>query len=343
MRCQQRWVLIFCLAALAQAEPAKSRVVVAEKHASELDLKCESYEDGVDWSEVRRQLFEFLLKPSQEHPFLPSLLALGRTQTDCYIGLCCLGYLAMIFMNPEKRLRALVHTLFGSVPLWDQIPLSYWDTIHSRWPIFGLLELVGAQVRHQPEALGAEAASDGCCDRNDSEMESMFREILEKQLSTGSTLPSYTAVRCSKCVEMCQRATLLMKEGPTVRSVGIWVMTFCLFDDISRRHNESRQRLFGKSTAVNVGQIIIGYSFHVTTHIYSCTSISLFSKSHTCAHANSIKCTWLRCITYTCGRTGNQSHSCEFAFDSQVFDREFVPVLLWQSNGLLCISRGLAS
>ena len=40
----------------------------------------------------------------------------------------CLGYLAMIFMNHEKRSTALVNTLFGSVPLWDQIPLSYWET-----------------------------------------------------------------------------------------------------------------------------------------------------------------------------------------------------------------------
>jgi hypothetical protein len=42
----------------------------------------------------------------------------------------------MIFMNHEKRSTALVNTLFGSVPLWDQIPLSYWETWwkdHEKW------------------------------------------------------------------------------------------------------------------------------------------------------------------------------------------------------------------
>ena len=77
-----------------------------EKHASELDLNCESYEDGIDWSQVRQQLFTFLRKPSDDHDFLASLLATGRKRSDCYIGLCCLGYLAIIFMPPEKRLKA---------------------------------------------------------------------------------------------------------------------------------------------------------------------------------------------------------------------------------------------
>ncbi|CAK8987748.1 Probable galacturonosyltransferase-like 10 (Galactinol synthase 8) (AtGolS8) (GolS-8) [Durusdinium trenchii] len=189
-----------CWAVVAGSTP--SPAVVAEKHASELDLNCDSYEDGVDWSEVRKRLFEFLVNPSEPHPWLGSLLALGRTQTDCYIGLCCLGYLAMIFMSPEKRLKALMHTLFGSVPLWDQIPLSYWDTIHSRWPIFGLLEIVGAQVRDTSEAWELfwnqsvpAVPSDGARWDADGGVDGRFQEILEKQLATGAPLPSYTAIR----------------------------------------------------------------------------------------------------------------------------------------------------
>ena len=38
--------------------------------------------------EVRKKLFTFLAKPDEDHDFLTSLLALGRTPTDCYIGLC---------------------------------------------------------------------------------------------------------------------------------------------------------------------------------------------------------------------------------------------------------------
>lgn len=126
----------------------------------------------------------------QEHSFLPSLLAQGRTQTDCYIGLCCLGYLALIFMSPEKRQRALKQTLFGSVPLWDQIPLSYWDTIHSRWPIFGLLEILGAQVRSSEVS-----QSDACCDWASSEHEPAFKQTVSKHLSSHTSLPSHTSTR----------------------------------------------------------------------------------------------------------------------------------------------------
>ena len=38
--------------------------------------------------EVRKKLFTFLAKPAEDHDFLTSLLVLGRTPTDCYIGLC---------------------------------------------------------------------------------------------------------------------------------------------------------------------------------------------------------------------------------------------------------------
>jgi hypothetical protein len=38
--------------------------------------------------QVRRLLFVFLARPSEDHEFLNPLLALGRTPTDCYIGLC---------------------------------------------------------------------------------------------------------------------------------------------------------------------------------------------------------------------------------------------------------------
>ena len=41
------------------------RVVIPEKHASELDLQCESYDDGVDWRQVRQQLFAFLRTPAE--------------------------------------------------------------------------------------------------------------------------------------------------------------------------------------------------------------------------------------------------------------------------------------
>eukprot|EP00435_Cladocopium_sp_Y103_P064083 s598_g25.t1 len=182
--------------------------------ASELDLKCESYEDGVDWAEVRRLLFVFLARPSEDHEFLNPLLALGRTPTDCYIGLCCLGYLAMIFMNHEKRTTALVNTLFGSVPLWDQIPLSYWetwwkvselvfDTIHSRWPIFGLLEIVGTLVRKDPQLSRADSA-DGCCDYFDQDMDQVFQDVLSEHLASGAVVRAsastrYLAESLSRC------------------------------------------------------------------------------------------------------------------------------------------------
>lgn len=189
------WAAAMCFATRTVLSNAAEnpRLVVAEKHASELDLKCESYEDGVDWAEVRRLLFVFLARPSEDHEFLNPLLALGRTPTDCYIGLCCLGYLAMIFMNHEKRSTALVNTLFGSVPLWDQIPLSYWDTIHSRWPIFGLLEIVGTLVRKDPEL--SSRGDDGCCDFFDQDMEQVFQDVLTEHLASGAVVRASASTR----------------------------------------------------------------------------------------------------------------------------------------------------
>ncbi|CAE7555040.1 GLT8D1 [Symbiodinium natans] len=182
-------LLVTCLLILVDEVPSK---VVVEKHASELDLNCESYEDGVDWPLVREQLLTFLRRPADDHPFLSSLLAVGRKRSDCYIGLCCLGYLAIVFMPPEKRLKAMSSTLFGSVPLWDQIPLSYWDTINSKWPIFGLLEVLQMQLRSQ-EPVRSEAV-DGCCDRME-ELDRRFHQVLDSHLSTGQYVPTHSSLR----------------------------------------------------------------------------------------------------------------------------------------------------
>ncbi|CAE7027575.1 GATL9, partial [Symbiodinium sp. CCMP2592] len=165
---------------------------VVEKHASELDLNCESYEDGIDWPQVRENLFVFLRRPSGDHPFLDSLFAIGRKKSDCYIGLCCLGYLAIVFMSPEKRLKAMSSTLFGSVPLWDQIPLSYWDTINSKWPIFGLLEVLQSQLRDPSSP--APAHADGCCDRME-ELDQRFHKVLDRQLAAGQFIPAQSSLR----------------------------------------------------------------------------------------------------------------------------------------------------
>ncbi|OLP89964.1 Glycosyltransferase 8 domain-containing protein 1 [Symbiodinium microadriaticum] len=165
---------------------------VVEKHASELDLNCESYEDGIDWPQVRENLFVFLRRPSGDHPFLDSLFAIGRRKSDCYIGLCCLGYLAIVFMSPEKRLKAMSTTLFGSVPLWDQIPLSYWDTINSKWPIFGLLEVLQSQMRDPSSP--APAHADGCCDRME-ELDQRFHKVLDRQLAAGQFIPAQSSLR----------------------------------------------------------------------------------------------------------------------------------------------------
>eukprot|EP00439_Symbiodinium_sp_Y106_P002512 s880_g1.t1 len=179
-------VLLTCCLVLAAAHQ------VVEKHASELDLNCESYEDGIDWQQVRENLFVFLRRPSGDHPFLDSLFAIGRRRSDCYIGLCCLGYLAIVFMSPEKRLKAMSSTLFGSVPLWDQIPLSYWDTINSKWPIFGLLEVLQSQLRDPSSP--APAHADGCCDRME-ELDQRFHKVLDRQLAAGQFIPAQSSLR----------------------------------------------------------------------------------------------------------------------------------------------------
>eukprot|EP00416_Gambierdiscus_australes_P013610 CAMPEP_0171131364 /NCGR_PEP_ID=MMETSP0766_2-20121228/122581_1 /TAXON_ID=439317 /ORGANISM="Gambierdiscus australes, Strain CAWD 149" /LENGTH=283 /DNA_ID=CAMNT_0011594657 /DNA_START=215 /DNA_END=1066 /DNA_ORIENTATION=+ len=155
-----------------------------------MDLGCDSYRhDGVDWVAVKEQVKTFLTSPSKDHPFLAKLLGLGRTQSDCYIGLCTLGYMSFLFMEPEKRLTALVNTLFGSVPLREQIPLSYWDTVNSGWPIFGVLELVAVEVRRDGLS-GRVIGADGCCDHLSTELDLRFRHLLEEQLNVGTAVPA---------------------------------------------------------------------------------------------------------------------------------------------------------
>jgi len=170
--------------------------VIGDKHASELDLGCDSYSDGVDWVIIREQVKAFLREPMREHHFLKDLLVLAkrRPKTDCYIGLCSLGYLSLAFMTPDRRRAALEHTLFGSVPLHEQIPLSFWDTIASRWPIFGLLEMVGAEVRG--DGLPGPAVEESCCDRLGTDaQDASFLELLWSHLAVGTLVPASASLR----------------------------------------------------------------------------------------------------------------------------------------------------
>jgi len=180
-----KWLLV--VTALAQALLLIAAKLVIEKHASELDLGCSSYEEGIDWVLVQKQVKAFVKEPHSQHSFLEDLLALGRSrpQTDCYIGLCSIGYLSLLFMEPERRSRAMAASLFGSVPLHEQIPLSYWDTMASGWPIFGLLEILAAEIRvDQPQQ------KPPCCEGHGTKLEDSFRAELEDYLKKDKVVPA---------------------------------------------------------------------------------------------------------------------------------------------------------
>lgn len=199
------WVFVAFLAIAEGLDAASSTPTPkAEKHASELDLGCSSYVDTVDWVIIKKQVKTFLTRPSDQHEFLADNLRIARQQrhSDCYLGLCSLGYLALLFMDPERRAKALKTTLFGSVPLGDQIPLSYWDTIASGWPIFGLLELAGAEVRRDGSApLGSLGR---CCEDLSDQGDATFLSVLQDALSRGvlvrfSVALDYLAASPSRC------------------------------------------------------------------------------------------------------------------------------------------------
>jgi len=182
------WLIaVTALALLRPLLAAKQPKLVIEKHASELDLGCSSYDEGIDWVLVQRRLKTFVKEPHAEHSFLEELLSLGRgrPQTDCYIGLCSIGYLSLLFMEPERRSRAMGASLFGSVPLHEQIPLSYWDTMASGWPIFGLLELLAAEIRAD-QPLGKSP----CCEGLGTQFEHAFRMELEDHLKKETVVPA---------------------------------------------------------------------------------------------------------------------------------------------------------
>lgn len=167
-----------------------------DKHASELDLGCASYKEAIDWVSIKVGVKAFVADPEGRHAFMEDLLKLERGQriSDCYIGLCCLGYIALLHMPPEKRALAMRDTLFGSVPMHEQIPLSYWDTIASGWPVFGLLDLVANEVRQDEITRAPPEAADGCCDGITRKEDRNFFVSLHTHLASGTAVPASTSL-----------------------------------------------------------------------------------------------------------------------------------------------------
>eukprot|EP00392_Amoebophrya_sp_AT5.2_P011556 g11635.t1 len=124
----------------------------AEKHAIELDLECASYRD-FDWLHVKRSLWRFfdeLETQSRNLTLIQEILLLAKSkpQTDCYIGLFCLGLFTFLFMEPANRARSVVMRCGHDArparcgEFAKAIPLTFWDTIAAGWPVFTLLELL---------------------------------------------------------------------------------------------------------------------------------------------------------------------------------------------------------
>ncbi|CAD7924342.1 unnamed protein product [Amoebophrya sp. A120] len=118
----------------------------AEKHAIELDLECSSYQD-YDWLHVKRQLwwfFDDIEVQSHNMTLIHEILYLAKSkpQTDCYIGLFCLGLFTFLFMEPENRAKSVVLSTFLSGDYARAIPLTFWDTIAAGWPVFTMLDVL---------------------------------------------------------------------------------------------------------------------------------------------------------------------------------------------------------
>lgn len=78
----------------------------------------------------------------QEEVLIAELVGLAKSRpaTDCYLGLFSLGLFTFLFMGSQQRTNAVVLSKFLSVEFTKAIPLTYWDTIASGWPVFTLLE-----------------------------------------------------------------------------------------------------------------------------------------------------------------------------------------------------------
>lgn len=176
-----------------------------DKHATQLDLACHTYEDGVNWPRVNELLKEFLRQPDADFPFTSELLtiATSKPKTDCYIGMLSLGYWGLLYMPPEKRSHVLHSSLFGNASFQEQIPLSYWDSIASGWPVFSLFELVGLQVRTDNQMVTAAE----CCDHHEPDpqgielalLHSLESSLSSRELVSPSLILGYMARAPSRC------------------------------------------------------------------------------------------------------------------------------------------------
>ena len=92
--------------------------------------------------EVEQQLVASLLQQAKR-----------KTNSDCYIGVFCLGLFAISYMEPHVRsVVAMQAQHFLSVKYQDAIPLTYWDTLASGWPVFTILEFAGVQLQNDAAA-----------------------------------------------------------------------------------------------------------------------------------------------------------------------------------------------
>eukprot|EP00397_Hematodinium_sp_SG-2012_P026596 GEMP01027879.1.p1 GENE.GEMP01027879.1~~GEMP01027879.1.p1 ORF type:complete len:636 (+),score=143.92 GEMP01027879.1:141-2048(+) len=117
-----------------------------DKHATELDLSCLSYDD-FNWAAIKADMWE--VAETMDVNILKPIVALLKTNpnTDCYLGQHTAGLLSIIFMQPHQRVFAVEHSEFVSVTWKRQIPLTFWDTMEAHYPIFTLMDVLAGVLQ----------------------------------------------------------------------------------------------------------------------------------------------------------------------------------------------------
>jgi len=136
----------------------RGHIVEDDLHADYLDLSCSSYEDFA-WDAVNEDLWSFAR--SGEGTYDASMTdhldwEIGnrllmflrkRPRTKCYLAIYCIALVSLLRAPADRRTWAVGASEIVST-LWDrQIPLTFYDTMVSGWPVFQLLHYLSLSFK----------------------------------------------------------------------------------------------------------------------------------------------------------------------------------------------------
>eukprot|EP00929_Paragymnodinium_shiwhaense_P031150 TRINITY_DN17523_c0_g1_i2.p1 TRINITY_DN17523_c0_g1~~TRINITY_DN17523_c0_g1_i2.p1 ORF type:complete len:330 (+),score=58.44 TRINITY_DN17523_c0_g1_i2:219-1208(+) len=130
-------------------------------HVSDMDLTCRSYAElaGRSWAAIQDAFRAFA---AQGQPLLDLMVV--DFPPICYLSVICQGWARVLVFDDEewRLLRASTmesHTLYTTATFKEHIPLSYWDTMRSGWPVFALMHRVAERFYGARPAGASTAAS----------------------------------------------------------------------------------------------------------------------------------------------------------------------------------------